>query len=603
MTREEREQTLLAQLRQMLLMAGASPRGWVTSTVTISLILAGLDTLGVAAMIPLTQLITGTPADSGVLAIIADIVGTDDPSTLIPVVAGAIAVLFVAKSVAAIGFRWWLLGRTTKLTADVATELLKGYVLAPYADHRARRSSEIYRNINDSTAQSASVLISVVSLCTDVLMLVAIVAVLAFAAPAVTLATVAFFTAFVLGLQRLLRGRQSRVGEEMAEANLQAWQFLLPGLDGFREARLTSSASGFVDGFSKARLRGAHASREMGILAELPRYALEIGFVVVIVGISLVLFTTGSAADALTILGLFGAASLRALPTLYRVSTHLAIIRTGRVGLRILLTAADELRTGGSHDEQPREGRRYRGDIVITDLGFAYADSEHPVLEGVSLVIRENQTTAFVGASGAGKSTLLDLVLALLEPTAGSIECGERSIFADRAAWYAGLGVVPQDVFLTNDTIAANVAFGVSPEDIDRGRVAEVVAMAQLTDLITELPSGLDTVVGERGVRLSGGQRQRLGLARALYRRPGVLILDEATSALDNATEHEIAETLAKLKGSMTIIIVAHRLSTVRGADSLVFLKDGRIEVSGKFDDVRRLSTDFARLVSLGELN
>ncbi len=180
--------------------------------------------------------------------------------------------------------------------------------------------------------------------------------------------------------------------------------------------------------------------------------------------------------------------------------------------------------------------------------------------------------------------------------------CGGRSIFDDRATWYAGLGVVPQDVFLINATVAANIAFGVPVDEIDRARVDEVILMAQLTPLIDELPAGLDTMVGERGVRLSGGQRQRLGLARALYRRPSVLVLDEATSALDNLTEHEITSTLRGLSGSLTVIIVAHRLSTVRDADNLVFLKDGRVESSGSFEEVRTRSVDFSRLVELGDL-
>src|SRR5690606_2499799 len=165
-----------------------------------------------------------------------------------------------------------------------------------------------------------------------------------------------------------------------------------------------------------------------------------------------------------------------------------------------------------------------------------------------------------------------------------------------------GIGLVPQDVFLVNDTIIANIAFGVRPGDVDHQRVREVVQMAQLNDTIASLPDGLDTVVGERGVRLSGGQRQRLGLARALYRRPRVLVLDEATSALDNLTEHEIASTLTELRGSMTILIVAHRLSTVRHADTLVYLADGRVEAEGTFEAVRAQSADFARLVELGEL-
>ena len=603
MARSPREPSLTGQLRMMLQMAGSRPVPWVSSTVGLSILLALLDTLGVAAMVPLTQLLTGTAPDSGALGAISDFFGTTDPSFLIPAVAGIVTALFVVKSCAALVFRWWLLGRTTRVSALAGAELMRRYVLAPYADHRARRLSEVYRNITDATAQSSSVLLGVMSLISDTLLIVAITTILAVTAPLVTLLTVGLFAFFVFGLQHLLRGRQSRIGEQMAESSLEAWQFLMPGLEGFREARLTSSASAFVAGFREARLRRAHAGRELAILTDAPRYVMEIVFVVAIVGISALLFATGTPAHAVTVLGVFAAASLRAMPTLNKITANLATIRTGRAGLDIVSRISEELAVGGTHEEQPLSDDRYAGDIAVRRVSFRYPDAPLPVLEEVTLTIEENRTTAFVGSSGAGKSTLLDLILGLLEPTEGSIECGGRSILDDRASWYAGLGVVPQDVFLINDTIAANIAFGVAKEQIDSARITEVVAMAQLETLIAELPQGLETKVGERGVRLSGGQRQRLGLARALYRRPSVLVLDEATSALDNATEFEIASTLRSLQGTITILIVAHRLSTVRNADTLVFLKDGHIEALGTFEGVRGQSPDFARLVTLGELN
>ncbi|WP_440333004.1 ABC transporter ATP-binding protein [Microbacterium sp.] len=603
MTAPEQSPRLVRQLRSLLLLAEARPGGWAASTVGASLVLAGLDSLGVAAMIPLTQLIAGADADTGFLGWISETTGMSTPQQLIPLVAGAVAILFIGKSVAALMFRWWLLGRTTRVSATLARGMFRRYVLAPYADHRTRRLSEVYRNISTSTAQATGVLLATISMTTDLMMLVAITAVLAYTAPVVTVLTVVIFGGFVVGLQRAFRRRQSQLGEVTSESALEAWQFLMPGLDGFREARLTSSSERFVEGFYQARLRGADASRTMGMLGEAPRYVLEIGFVVMIGGISLVLFATGSPSNALTVLGVFGAAALRALPTLNRVSSNLATIRTGQVGLEIVLSSTAELDERGSHIETPLDDTRYRGDIELRDLSFRYADATTDVLTDLSLTIREKATTAFVGSSGAGKSTLLDLVLALQDPTSGTIECGGRSIFLDRAAWYDGLGVVPQDVFLINDTLRSNIAFGVASGSIDEQRIAEVIRMAQLGELIESLPEGLDTVVGERGVRLSGGQRQRLGLARALYRRPRVLVLDEATSALDNATEYEIAETLRGLQGSMTILIVAHRLSTVRGADTLVFLKDGRIEATGSFTEVRDTNAEFARLVALGELN
>lgn len=602
MARITRERSLTSQLRMMLNMAGADPKRWVLGTIGASLILAALDTLGVAAMIPLTQLFAGE-TDNWFIQWISDALGTTDLSTLIPVVAGLITLVFIVKSIGAIAFRWWLLGRTTKISALSAAELARRYALAPYADHRSRRISEIYRNINDATAQAAAVLLNVVSLVSDIVVLAGIVIVLLLTSVAVTLFAVVLFGVLVFGVQMLLRRRQYRIGEEVAAAGLEAWQFLLPGLDGFREARLTSSANAFIDGFRAARLRRARAARVMGILSDAPRYLLEIGFVVAILGISVILFSTGTPAEALTVLGVFAAASLRALPGLNRIGAGLATIRTGRAGLDIISKAVDELAVGGLHDERPRSTERYSGDILLRDLGFHYPDSEDHVLRGISLEIGENRTTAFVGSSGAGKSTLIDIVLGLLQPTEGEVLVGGRSIAADPASWYAELGVVPQDVYLLNASLTTNIAFGVPADAIDLDRVREVIRMAQLEALVDDMPEGLDTVVGERGVRLSGGQRQRIGLARALYRRPRVLVLDEATSALDNATEYEIAQTLGALQGSLTILIVAHRLSTVRHADTIIFLKDGHFEAEGTFDELRAGNADFARLVDLGELD
>ena len=602
MARNGRNRRLTAQLRMILDMAGADPKRWVIGTVAASLVLAALDTIGVAAMVPLTQLLTGD-TDNWFVDWISARLGTTELSTLIPVVAAFITFVFILKSIGAILFRWWLLGRTTRITALASAELARRYALAPYADHRSRRISAVYRNINDATSQSSSVLLGLVSLISDAVMLVAITGVLALTSPTVTLFTVILFGLLVFGVQLMLRRRQYQVGEDLAAAGLEAWQFLLPGLDGFREARLTSSANAFIDGFRAARMKRARASRVMGILSDAPRYLLEIGFVVAIMGISVILFTTGTPEAALTVLGVFAAASLRALPAMNRISGNLATARTGRAGLNILTTVVDELAAGGVHDERPHSAEPFSGDIVLRDLSFRYPDSDEYVLRGISLDITENRTTAFVGSSGAGKSTLLDIVLGLLNPTEGEVVVGGRSVADDLAGWYAGLGVVPQDVFLLNDTLTTNVAFGVPRGEVDPKRVREVIRMAQLGDLVDGLADGLDTVVGERGVRLSGGQRQRIGLARALYRRPHVLVLDEATSALDNVTEHEIAKTLATLKGTLTIVIVAHRLSTVRHADTLVFLKDGQIEAEGTFEAVRAQSPDFARLVELGELD
>ncbi|UWF77893.1 MULTISPECIES: ABC transporter ATP-binding protein [Microbacterium] len=590
-------------LRRLLETTGAAPGRWIATTVLVSLLLAGLDMLGVFAMLPLMQLITDGGVRGPFLEWVAGLVGSRDVATVLPVVAAMVVLTFLVKSIGALAFRWWLLGRTTRVSALAAAELMRRYVLAPYGAHRKRSASEIYRNVNDATGQASSVLLAVIGICTDVVTMAGIIVVLAWSSPLATLFAAILFGVIVFGVQRLLRRRQIGLGEFTATASLKAWQALMPGIEGFRETRLTGSAELFVNRFRAAKLEAAHAQRLMAILSDIPRYMLEIAFILAIAGIAAILALTGERDQILVVLGVFAAASVRLLPTLNRITANVATMRAGNAGLRIMVEALDQLEAEGQHNHAPAPGRLPMGDITVSDVSFRFPDSSEDVLRGVTLTIPRNRTTAFVGASGAGKSTLLDLLLGLLSPTSGEIRCGSTPIATDLAGWHAGIGVVPQEVFLSNTTLIENIAFGRRREEIDRERVEDVVRMSLLEELVGELPEGLDTVVGDRGVRLSGGQRQRVGLARALYRQPNVLVLDEATSALDNATEYEIAQTLQRLQGSMTIIVVAHRLSTVRHVDQLVFLHRGQVAATGTFDEVRAADAEFARLVELGSLD
>ncbi|KHK99848.1 hypothetical protein LK09_00450 [Microbacterium mangrovi] len=597
------ETPMLRGFTTLLRLADVPPARWVATTIGLSLVLALIDMVGLAAMVPLTRLLSDPNTSSPAVGLVADLFRTREPGVLIPLFALCVAVLFVVSSVLMIAFRWWQLGRTNRIAARAATELLRRYAGESYAAHRARNTADIYRNVTEMTAFSGNALLNAITVVSDALTLAGIAVVLFVTSPLVTVFTIALFAAAMVVFQWVFRARQLRVGDDLAAASLDAWSHITPVLEGFREARLSATADRFVDGYGGARDRSAEANRAFSILAEMPKYLLQVVFVLAIAGMAAILFATGSADSALTVLAVFAAAALRGLPIMTRVSANVSSVRSGTVSLGILTNAVASL--GSPPRREPASARRpldYRGDIELRGVGFRYPDSPEPVLKGLCLTIEEHRTTAIVGSSGAGKSTALDLVLGLLRPTSGDILCGGISIFEDPAGWYERLGVVPQDVFLLNDTLRANIVFGV-PEgpDVD-ARLREVLRMAQLEGLVDLLPEGLATIVGERGTRLSGGQRQRVGLARAMFRRPRVLVLDEATSALDNETEHEITRTLRELHGRMTVIIVAHRLSTVRHADSLVFLADGRVDAQGTFEQVRASTPSFARLVELGEL-
>lgn len=595
---------MLAELKIVRALVQGPVRGWMVLAVLGSCLLAGLDTLGVAAMFPLMQLVTGGNPSEGLLGWISRLIGTNDSQRLILVIAGAIGFAFMAKSAITAKFRWWLLGHTTTLEAEAATELMRRYLSAPFAKHRARKLSEAYRNISSAVPQTfGQVVLGIMGLLVDVLTLIAVGSVLLVLSPLVAVFTAVFFGALGWGVQAALKSRHRKVGLTLVEADYEAWTALRPALDAFREARLTSSAEHFVEKYGKARFRRAHAQRTGSLISELPKYVLEIGFVAGICGIASILFATVSPEIALSTLGVFAAAAARMLPTLNRVVATIGGIRAGRVGLEILSREVESLsREGVQSGTQTSSNTDFSGDIVLDSVSYTYEDARIPVLRGVTTRIRQGTTTAFVGTSGAGKSTLLDVLLGLLNPTSGTVSSGGNDIFQDLPSWYDTLGVVPQEVFLLDDTLANNIAFGRSPDQIDFERLTEAVELAQLSPLLKELPQGLETRLGERGVRLSGGQRQRVGIARALYRRPGVLVLDEATSALDNATEKKISETIDALSGQMTIIIVAHRLSTVRHADNIVFMSGGKIETEGTFEEVVEASAEFSHLVALGRL-
>jgi ATP-binding cassette subfamily C protein len=250
-------------------------------------------------------------------------------------------------------------------------------------------------------------------------------------------------------------------------------------------------------------------------------------------------------------------------------------------------------------DGEPAQPMRFERQIDLEAVSFRYDGTSAPVLEDVSLTIRRGESIGVVGPTGAGKSTLIDVVLGLLAPTSGRITVDGVDIAGAPRAWQRLIGYVPQAAFLFDDTIARNVALGVATADIDPTRLAEALRMAQLSDFVASLPDGVATQIGERGIRLSGGQRQRVAIARAIYRQPEVLVFDEATAALDNQTERELSRAIEALRGQKTIILIAHRLTTVQSCDALVFLRAGRVEAIGPYDQLVADNPDFRAMAAL----
>ena len=310
---------------------------------------------------------------------------------------------------------------------------------------------------------------------------------------------------------------------------------------------------------------------------------------------------------------LFAGACIRILPNYTRMVASLGSIRAGEHASEKLLEELEHLTPEERMFKMPSapvvpKNHDYINksiepvNIQIDNLTFQYPDGDKPVLKDITLDIPMGSSIAFVGGSGSGKTTLIDLILGLFAPTRGQVLQNGESILKDLRSWHQHIGYVPQDVFIADSTVLEAVAFGLKPEEIDVERVKYCLEVAALTEVINSLENGLETKIGYNATRLSGGQKQRLGIARALYRNPSVLILDEATSALDNETEHKITKTIERISKDITVIIVAHRLSTVRNVDQLVYLSNGRIANQGTFTEVQQANAEFANLVKLGQL-
>jgi ABC-type multidrug transport system fused ATPase/permease subunit len=567
-----------------------------------SVLVSGLDMLGVLALLPMMQFIAGSPPDQGALGAVRGLLGEPSDTALIGALAGMVAGAFITKDIVAILFRRWQLRFMAEQEVEVSRRLFKGYLVGPYAWHLVKNTSDKLWTVDYAVGIGFTVgFTAALGAVTEVLTITLLFLSLVFVSPVIALAALVYFGVAGLVMQRWLRPRVVAAGAAAMMATKGAAKIGLEAMGAVKEVKLRRAHDRFVEEFVEARLRGARARASSTLLNELPKYLLEIIFVGGIGLLALAVVSTSGAQDALVLLGVFVAAGSRILPSAVRLLAAIGGIRYSRNPLKHLVV---------EHHHQVEAERAElaevttdlvpTGDITVEDLRFSFSDEpDSLVLRGVDCLLPEGQTIAVVGTSGAGKSTFVDLLLGLHRPTSGTILAGGIDIRSNLPAWQSQVAVVPQDVYLLDQSLETNIAFN---EDVDAERMADALRRAQLTDLVASLPAGLDTVVGDRGVRLSGGQRQRIGIARALYRRPRVLFLDEATSALDNETERRLSETIAALRGSMTIIIVAHRLSTVRDCDLLLFMSGGRVISHGTFDDVARDNAEFAHLVALGSL-
>ncbi|HSO69504.1 MAG TPA: ABC transporter ATP-binding protein [Arachnia sp.] len=570
-----------------------------------SVAIALIDMVAVVLMLPVMQLVSGTPvADSAILTILSDVLRVSSPDTLLLATLIIVAALMITKSLLTLAFRWWSVGVINRAQTDATGVLMDLFMTSPFEAHRKRATGDIFTSLNGYIPSAfGAVTLGLIQIIVDGTLVIAIMIALFVLSPIATLLALTFFGLTAIAIQAVLKNRLIQLGDKMRLAGLRGWSYLTPAIDGFKQARLSEAGATLSRRFIETKVEQNELGRRASLLNELPRHLLEVMMVVGIALLSVILFATSAPGTAFSILGVFAVASIRMVPSLNRLIATVGAIRANVSNLDALARQIDELRAESFRDDYDELPIRFPNeDIAFTDLTFRFQDGEEPVLDRVSGVIPRGSIVALVGSSGAGKTTFVDLLTAMFQPTSGRITVGGLSIHDHPMSWRRQIGVVPQHVFLWAESIRRNIAYAIPDEEIDEDRVRAAVRMAQLDDVISEMPEGLDTPIGYQGARLSGGQQQRIGIARALYRDLQLLILDEATSALDNVTESKLTRTIESLHGSMTIIVVAHRLSTVKNADMILFFSQGKIVDRGTMSELAARNEDFAELIRLGRL-
>lgn len=523
--------------------------------------------------------------------------GTPEDTLFLSVAIG-IAAFFIVRTGLFLG-QTYLQHRVAHNTGvSISQRLVQGYMRMPYEWHLQRNSAELIRNSTDSVSQVVQyIYVPAVMLGSESLIVIGMMSVLLITAPAATVGAVAFLAPLIGLLLKFIQPRLVVLGEAHQEMMKRSLQTLQQSLHGIRDISVLGRQRFFEERFVASQRRMARVYYVRSTLVEVPRVVIETAVIVFVLGF-LVATRSSLSADRgqVAVLGLFAYAILRVMPAMNRIVSSLNYLRFGTAAVMNVTNDLSELERRARPLTESVEPLRLDDEIAVYNASYAYPGSGREVVVDVSLRIRPGETVGFVGPTGGGKSTLIDLIIGLLEPSSGRITVDGEDIQGVRERWQAAIGLVPQAPFLLDDTVRRNVALGLDDEAIDDALVWDALELAQLAEHIHSVHEGLDARLGERGVRLSGGQRQRVAIARALYRRPSVLVFDEGTSALDNVTEREVVEALTNLGGERTILMVAHRLSTVRSCDQILLIQEGRIEDRGTYDELVERNADFRRM-------
>jgi ABC-type multidrug transport system fused ATPase/permease subunit len=519
---------------------------------------------------------------------------------------GAAAVL-IGKTVLSIFFTRRTLYFLSVRGAVLSSRLIAKLLSQPLLYIQRRNSQETLYLV---TGGVSTILLGVIgtsfTMTADIALLVVIMVGLFIVDPSVAIATFLVFSVIGFTLYKLMHLRARTLGRMNVDGEIKSNEKILEVLLSYRESVVRNRRGFYVDEIAEGRIRLAHTAAELQFMPSISKYVVESTVVLGALAISGVQFIMQDASRAVGTLSVFLAAGMRIAPAVLRVQQGAIALKGSEGSAGPTLALMEELQSAPyeqTYDEKVDTVHLgFSSSVEISNLEITYPGKEFPAVTGVNLSISEGSIVAIVGPSGAGKTTLVDAILGVLIPDKGFIKISGMPPLEAVKTWPGACGYVPQDVMISNGTIRENIAMGFAAEKVSDDLISSSIEIAQLGEFISDLKEGVDTAVGERGAKISGGQRQRLGIARAMFTAPKLLVLDEATSALDGQTEADISGAIQNLKGRVTVIMIAHRLSTVRQADLVVYMEHGRVAATGTFEEVRAAISDFdnqAKLMGL----
>ncbi|WP_245435845.1 ABC transporter ATP-binding protein [Mesorhizobium tamadayense] len=487
------------------------------------------------------------------------------------------SVVAIIAGAVRIALTWATNSYVFSLGHEVGVKVYDRVLHQPYSYHVSRNSSSVLAALRQVQAITAGVMLPLLQSISGIIIGIFIVAALFALSSFITFVIFAGFGAVYIAMSLVIRKHLKRNARIIASAQAEGIRSVQEGLGGIRDVIINDTQPYFLSRYSELDSRLQRANATNALAAGAPRFAIESAGMVIIAALAYFLITrSNNAGQVLPMLGTFVLGAQRLLPSMQLVYGNWALILSNLAGAEVVLQAL-EAPVGPEWNQPPAKRLPFDRAIVLKDVSFSYAPDQPLILERFNLAISKGSRVGFIGKTGSGKSTTVDLIIGLLEPTSGAIEIdGQRLDGTTRRAWQRQVAHVPQSIFLADASIADNIAFGIDPATIDHERVRNAAQQAALADFIESLPQGYETRVGERGVRLSGGQRQRIGIARALYKQASVLVFDEATSALDMETETAVMEAIEELPVDLTVLLIAHRLTTVENCDEIVTLESGR---------------------------